>query len=428
MSWKSQYFRYQKLAQMHFAFEECQPFERFRETISLKNFRLLTVTAILALALINTTSSWAQDADFDGILDVDEFVGDTDGDGLNDIFDQDDDNDGILTRNETSFGGGDFDGDAIPNHRDTDDDNDGILTRNEGDNTVDTDGDRSIDAFDVDDDNDGFETRAEGSSTTLDLDNDGRPDYLDDNAPGVARLPQAFIETTTGAAAISRFSPNIVGATSDTATDQKFGDITALSDLNAATLASPTFTGSIVEFSPDTAGLSTVQFPTGEEFILSHRFDLSGSSVPFGQISSKTVFADSIFNMAFELATGTTFDIDISLLANFSDPDTVLNFILDDIVLFSLSALLDTEVQASLDDEFLTAGIHVLSVTYESLLQVPDIQEQFQFIATADVSFLRSNTGSVTEPGTLAILSLGLVGIGIVRRRRSIGAPSSAVH
>ncbi|BAO55489.1 T9SS type B sorting domain-containing protein [Nonlabens marinus] len=102
----------------------------------------------------------------------------------------------------------DSDGDGVPDLVDIDDDNDGIIDALEG--AVDTDADGIIDALDLDSDNDGIPDNVEGQSTTgyiapsgvdsdsnglddayentpgdgrgidpLDFDNDGLPDYLD---------------------------------------------------------------------------------------------------------------------------------------------------------------------------------------------------------------------------------------------------------
>ena len=127
---------------------------------------------------------------------------DSDGDDVGDIFDLDDDNDGVL---DTTEGTGDTDGDGTPNHLDTDSDNDGCLdtieagTTNNGATTdancnglldqyedgvtntinytstynpyalnntvnscVDTDSDGVNDVFDLDDDNDGVLDTEEG--------------------------------------------------------------------------------------------------------------------------------------------------------------------------------------------------------------------------------------------------------------------------
>ncbi|WP_224489984.1 hypothetical protein [Robertkochia flava] len=67
---------------------------------------------------------------------------DTDGDGLPDYLDIDDDGDNVLTSQEIAIANNeiiftDTDGDGIPNYLDTDDDNDGVSTMNEdlnGDN------------------------------------------------------------------------------------------------------------------------------------------------------------------------------------------------------------------------------------------------------------------------------------------------------
>lgn len=64
------------------------------------------------------------------------YAQDTDGDGLPDFMDFDDDGDNVPTYKEDINGDGDFtnddsDGDGIPNYLDNDDDGDGILTINE---------------------------------------------------------------------------------------------------------------------------------------------------------------------------------------------------------------------------------------------------------------------------------------------------------
>ena len=72
--------------------------------------------------------------DDDGLDAELEAPGDTDGDGLPDLYDFDDDGDNVPT--ETELGGNpnnprDTDEDGIPDYLDTDDDNDGVLTRYE---------------------------------------------------------------------------------------------------------------------------------------------------------------------------------------------------------------------------------------------------------------------------------------------------------
>ena len=146
------------------------------------------------------------DDDGDGVLTVDEDIDmdgdptndDTDGDGIPDYLDADDDGDSILTRDEDLDGDGDprnddTDGDGIPNYLDRDDDNDGVWTIFEdvdgnGDpRDDDTDGDGKPNYLDTDDDGDGALTSAENAdpdgdgnpSDAVDTDGDGTPDYLD---------------------------------------------------------------------------------------------------------------------------------------------------------------------------------------------------------------------------------------------------------
>lgn len=92
--------------------------------------------------LINTLL--AED-DNDGVLAALEFDGDTDGDGLPNYIDMDDDGDNILTADENPDPNGDgdlsdaqdTDGDGTPDYLDNDDDGDGVLTRDEENDTQD---------------------------------------------------------------------------------------------------------------------------------------------------------------------------------------------------------------------------------------------------------------------------------------------------
>lgn len=144
------------------------------------------------------TAAGCTDADLDGIADeIDPEITplvDTDGDGIYDVLDDDDDNDGILDVDEGS-GVIDTDGDGIPDSLDTDSDDDGILDADEtgdsdqdgigdseepaGDDVLtDTDGDGITDDIDTDDDGDGISDIEEGNGT-VDTDGDGIPDSLD---------------------------------------------------------------------------------------------------------------------------------------------------------------------------------------------------------------------------------------------------------
>ena len=157
------------------------------------------------------------DSDGDGMLDADEGVQDSDGDGIlnyRDCFEDgcvgDEDEDGLNNCEENQLGtdpnnpdsdgdglgdfdemGGDIDnpqdtdGDGLVDALDGDDDGDGVpsyLEVLEGD----TDSDGVIDALDVDDDGDGVLTADEdrnqdGDFSNDDLDGDTIPDYLDAN-------------------------------------------------------------------------------------------------------------------------------------------------------------------------------------------------------------------------------------------------------
>jgi hypothetical protein len=144
------------------------------------------------------TAGACTDADLDGIADeIDPVISalvDTDGDGIYDVLDDDDDNDGILDIDEGN-GLVDTDGDGIPDSLDSDSDSDGIPDAEEtgdtdqdgigdsqepaGDDVLtDTDGDGLTDDVDLDDDGDGLSDIEEGSGA-VDTDGDGIPDSLD---------------------------------------------------------------------------------------------------------------------------------------------------------------------------------------------------------------------------------------------------------
>ncbi|TVZ56571.1 gliding motility-associated-like protein [Lutibacter sp. Hel_I_33_5] len=153
---------------------------------------------------INPDGSLMNDTNNNGLDDsVDSANGgvslpitDTDGDGIPNFQDVDDDNDGVDTKDEDVDKDGnpaddDSDGDGIPNYLDTDDDGDGIDTKDEDVNTNgdskddDTDGDGIPNYLDTDDDGDGLDTKDEdvvttdGDPTNDDTDGDGIPNYLD---------------------------------------------------------------------------------------------------------------------------------------------------------------------------------------------------------------------------------------------------------
>lgn len=112
--------------------------------------------------------------------DTVEHIYDNDKDGLSDEVDTDDDNDGVLDKNDAFpfdySESVDTDGDGIGDNADVDDDNDGVLDDNDAfpldyQESVDTDGDGIGNNEDTDDDNDGIAdsedaTPLEKSATT----------------------------------------------------------------------------------------------------------------------------------------------------------------------------------------------------------------------------------------------------------------------
>ena len=143
---------------------------------------------------------------------------DWDGDGFANYLDPDDDNDGIFTEFEGSDPDGDFDpkdaldsnSDGLKNYLDADDDGDLIPTIDEDsdpngngnpEDALDFDGDGLPDYLDPDDDGDGIPTISEvkpGPTILIDTDRDGTPDYhdLDDDNDGVPSLLETNITAT----------------------------------------------------------------------------------------------------------------------------------------------------------------------------------------------------------------------------------------
>ena len=129
------------------------------------------------------------DDDNDGILDTDEGNGvtDTDGDGTPDSLDSDSDNDGVSDLIEGNDANHDGVADSTPSGNDTDNDGlDDTFDTDSGGTAVgmqDTDSDGTPDFQDTDDDGDGTPTDGTDSSFagegTGDQDGDGIPNYLD---------------------------------------------------------------------------------------------------------------------------------------------------------------------------------------------------------------------------------------------------------
>lgn len=150
-----------------------------------------------------------KDNDLDGLIDsADPDCTDTDGDGIVDLRDEDDDNDGIpdIVEQETAVNGGDTDNDGTPDSRDLDSDGDGDLDAVEaGHGATDTDLDGEIDGpFGENGLADSVETEVDSSSINYtitnsdpntppnfqvmtDTDGDGIPNIadLDDDNDGI---------------------------------------------------------------------------------------------------------------------------------------------------------------------------------------------------------------------------------------------------
>jgi hypothetical protein len=139
------------------------------------------------------TGSADADTDGDGVLDRVECPAmpcrDTDGNGIPDFEDPDDDGDSVPTIQERLGGDSDRDEDGMPDYLDPDDDNDTLPTASERPNAVDRDTDKDglPDRFDDDDDGDAIPTAkevADGLAVAEDVDGDGKVNHLDTDSDG----------------------------------------------------------------------------------------------------------------------------------------------------------------------------------------------------------------------------------------------------
>ncbi len=132
------------------------PKTEYRYTVRMRNSR--AVEGAPSDVLVVTTHFVVEfcyppevDSDCDHVTNADEATGDTDGDGLVDVLDRDDDNDTLPTFEEYMEGlkwGHDRDGDGLPNWLDLDSDGDG--SPDGADNGNDTDGDGLVNWLDTD--------------------------------------------------------------------------------------------------------------------------------------------------------------------------------------------------------------------------------------------------------------------------------------
>lgn len=128
----------------------------------------------------------------------------------------------------TCTGVSDHDGDGIPDIDDPDDDNDGITDIVEGDG--DTDGDGIPDYKDLDSDNDGIgDVTEDGASNgTADFDGDGTPNYIDLDADGDKILDadeSGHAATATAGVIPGPYGPNGWADSVDTVDDETDGTL-----------------------------------------------------------------------------------------------------------------------------------------------------------------------------------------------------------
>ena len=127
--------------------------------------------------------------------------------------------------------GNDTDGDGINDDVDLDDDNDGILDTDEGDDTVDTDGDGTPDYLDTDSDGDGCSDAVEAGFT--DADDDGILDGTGFDADGKVTGGDGYTTPadTDSSGTADHLESGVAGCLTDTDNDGN-PDVTDLDDDN----------------------------------------------------------------------------------------------------------------------------------------------------------------------------------------------------
>jgi len=152
-------------------------------------------TALADTAAAAEQEPIVNDSDGDGILDIHETDDDFDGDGQPNYLDEDSDDDGIPDSVEAGDDDPetypiDSDGDGAPDYLDIDSDDNGLNDVDEAgdhDDPIDTDGDGDVDYRDDDNDGDGISDEWEMDfqpALPPDTDFDGRADYMDTDSDG----------------------------------------------------------------------------------------------------------------------------------------------------------------------------------------------------------------------------------------------------
>ncbi|MBT8311790.1 MAG: gliding motility-associated C-terminal domain-containing protein, partial [Flavobacteriaceae bacterium] len=175
-----------------------QPLHRRPQRAVIRGFSLAALAFMLLLAASQTVQAHP--------ADTYTLFTDTDGDGVPDHVDIDDDNDGIIDVIEDLDADGDgaptthppdTDGDGIPDYLDIDSDNDGSLDNVEAQLTA-----TYIAPCGIDSDGNGLDDHYEetpgscGGLTPVDTDEDGIPDYRDIDSDNDGILDNVEAQTT----------------------------------------------------------------------------------------------------------------------------------------------------------------------------------------------------------------------------------------
>lgn len=145
------------------------------------------------------------------------------------------------------------------------------------------------------------------------------------------------------------------------------------------------------------------------------------ATVGFSVLETEEVFAHSLFEVSFDLTSPHSYTLTGDLTANVDGGSALGVFELVGPTPLGFSAI-DFASQVLSSSGVLAPGSYQLTVL--ALMYPGETIEEFSFMggtATYDFNFLlQESTTPAPEPGTLALLAFGLMGLGLAGRKRSL--------
>lgn len=237
----------------------------------------------------------------------------------------------------------------------------------------------------------------------------------------VNRLPIALVVVAlTAFGEMPGATANVINVTANRHVD--VGDITgSFAGANSPSTALGSFSDSVTQ----TLGVTSA--PPGEQVTAQQntniqagtgQFSGNGSGqIGFSVIDADTVFADSFFDVFFEITLPHSYSLTGSLDTNVDGGLGVANFSLSGPTTLGFAAVNNGPVSLN-SSGLLLPGIYVLKV--EARMDNGGSTSPDSFMGgSATFDFNLSLTEEVPEPATLAIFGLGLAGLGLIRRRRT---------